>query len=598
MKHWLQINDLPIRYKLISHFLIISIIPIICLGFLINGIVERVIERQVSDNTLQLIGEVNKSIEFYINNIQSITYLIGFNEEVQYFLERDVEGEPNTSNEYQIQRFLRDFTTLSPEVAGIMVINSKGDYISNEYYAPSTQDLTEESWYKEAIENKGIFKIIGQPTGRSLSSLVNYQNDEVVSVVRAVVDPYTQDVLGVIMIDLKLRVIAETLVDVRLGKTGYLMVIDELGKEIYQQDDSLIKTIPRDWIEGKNSGTLSKEVDGQRLQLIYQKSPFTNWTTVGVFPLEETIFELREIRFYLIGFIFLLMVFGIHISYVLSNSLSHPITQLMRFMRKAEAGEFHVRYKEKRNDEIGMLGRSFNKMLQQINHLILLTKRHEREKRDAEFRSLQANINPHFLYNTLDTIQWMARKRDADDVADVVESLAKLFRIGLSKGRDIIPLEDELDHIRSYLMIQKTRYRNINYQIHVEESIRPLYVIKFILQPIIENAIYHGIKERRGPGNIVVTAQEKEGDLLITVEDDGTGMSEIQLEEMRQALREAIARTENKGETMNKKGYGMLNVQARIQLAFGERYGIHINSEEKVGTTVEILIPMQKNKID
>lgn len=596
MKHWIQVNNLPIRYKLISHFLIISIIPIICLGLLFNWTVERVLEEQVEKNTLQLIAKVNKTFEFYISNMQSITYSIGFNENIQNFLNVGDRDEHYFTNDYDIQRFLRNFTTLSPEVAGILVVNSKGDYISNEFYAPSVRDLTESSWYKEAVENKGIFKIIGQPNGRNLYSLVNYQNDEVVSVVRAIVDPYTQEVLGVILIDLKLRVIAEALVDVRLGKTGYLMVVDDQGQNIYQPNDPLIKTIPSEWVAEKTSGTFSKNVDEEQLQFIFQRSPFTDWITIGVFPSEETIFELHEIQFYLVTFIYLLMIFGIHISYFLSNSISRPIVQLMEFMRRAESGKLEVRYREKRNDEIGMLGRSFNKMLSQINQLIHLGRRHEKEKREAEFRSLQANINPHFLYNTLDTIQWMARKKKANDIAEVVESLANLFRIGLSKGRDMISLEEELNHIRSYLMIQKTRYRDkLNYQINVDESVRDLYVIKFILQPIIENAIYHGIKERRGSGHIAVSAQRKEGKLLIIIKDDGAGMSELVLQEMQQALHEAVTRTEDKGENRDKKGYGMLNVQARIELAFGNDYGMHISSKEKFGTTVEILLPLLKD---
>ncbi|MRH43816.1 HAMP domain-containing protein [Aquibacillus halophilus] len=592
MKRWIQINNLPIRYKLISHFLIISIIPIICLGLLINWAVERVLEEQVNENTLQLISKVNETFEFYMNNMQSITYYISYNEEVQEFFDQE-DQSMETDNEYEVQRYLRNFTTLSPEVAGLLVVNSEGNYVSNEFHVPSAQDLTEESWYQEAIENDGIFKIIGQPEDRSISSLVNYKNDEVVSVVRSVIDPYTQEVQGVILIDLKLRVIAETLVDVRLGKTGYLMVVDDQNQNIYQPDDPLVDTIPSEWIAGRNSGTFSKEINSQKLQFIFQQSPFANWTTIGVFPAEETIFEMREIQFYIVVFVFILMLFGIPVSYVLSSSISKPISQLMIFMRKAEEGNLEVRYKEKRDDEIGLLGRSFNKMLKQINQLLQLTERHERQKREAEFRSLQANINPHFLYNTLDTIQWMARKQKANDVAEVVETLAKLFRIGLSQGRDIITLSEEIEHIESYLLIQKTRYREkLNYQIDIDEGIRSLHVLKFLLQPIVENAIYHGIKERRGNGHIVVTTQEKEGKLSIIIQDDGVGISELELQEMRQALKEAITRTENQGETRDKKGYGMLNVQARILLAFGEGFGLYINSKKHVGTTVEVLLPI------
>lgn len=591
MKNLIQINNLPIRYKLISHFLIISIIPIICLGMLINWTVGRVVEEHVNKNTLQLISKVNETLEHYITNMQRITYFISYNDRIQDFL--DTDHSAPSQDEYEIQRYLRHFTTLLPEVAGIVVVNTAGEYVSNELYAPTSSNLTEESWYKEAVDNKGIFKIIGQPKGRSLSSLVNYKNDEVVSVVRAVIDPISQEVVGVILIDLKVRTIAETLVDVRLGKTGYLTVIDDQNRSIYQPDDPLIENIPIEWLKDKRSGTFSKEVDSQKLQFIYQRSPYSEWTIIGVFPTEETILEIKEIQFYLVVFVFIILLFGFPVSYVLSNSISKPIGQLMKFMRKAERGELGVRYIEKRDDEIGMLGRSFNKMLKQINELLRLTERHERQKREAEFRSLQANINPHFLYNTLDTIQWMARKQKANDVAEVVESLAKLFRIGLSKGRDMITLDKEIEHIESYLLIQKTRYREkLQYQIHVDEHVRSLYVLKFILQPIVENAIYHGIKERRGPGQITVNAQLKGEMLLLVIQDDGAGMSESQLQEIRLALKDAVRRTENQGETKHKKGYGLLNVQARIILAFGDEYGITIESEEKVGTRIEMLLPI------
>ncbi|WP_117169587.1 cache domain-containing sensor histidine kinase [Paraliobacillus sediminis] len=592
MKRWIQINNLPIRYKLISHFLLISIIPIICLGFLINSTVERVLEEQVNNNTSQLISKVNESLEFHINNMQSITYFIAANKDIQLFLNQNSEEE-SMVNEYDITDFLRNFTTISPEVAGLLVVNNEGNYMSNELYAPSGKNLTEEYWYQEAVDNKGIFKIIGKPEGRSITSLVNYRNDEVVSVVRAVVDPYTQEVLGVILIDLKVRVIAETVKDIRLGKTGYLMVIDDQNQTIYQPNEPLIDTIPDQWIDERTTGTFSKLVNDQKLQFIFHKSSFANWTTIGVFPAKETIFEIREIRYYLVIFVFIIMLFGIPVSYILSNSISKPISELMRFMRKAEEGNLAVRYHEKRHDEIGLLGRSFNKMLAQIDQLMRLTKRHERQKREAEFRSLQANINPHFLYNTLDSIQWMARKQKADDIAEVVESLAKLFRIGLSKGRDMIPLSEEIEHLESYLMIQKMRYREkLNYQIQVDESNRSLYVLKFILQPLVENAIYHGIKERRGLGHIIVTAHEKEQKLSIIIQDDGVGMSETQLEEIRQALSEAITRTENQEENRDKKGYGMLNVQARILLTFGEEYGIYMDSKKEIGTRVEIILPI------
>jgi two-component system, sensor histidine kinase YesM len=587
LKKWTQINNLPIRVKLISHFLLISILPIICLGLLVSWTVERVLEEDANENTQQIISKVNETFEFYISNMQSITYMIAFDDDIKDFL-----STGNKDNKYDMQQFLRNFTTISSEIAGILIVNKDGEYISNELYASPIIDLTETDWYEAAVQNNGIFHIIGRPDGRRLLSIVDYKNEDVVTVVRSVVNPFTNEVEGVILIDLKLRVIAESAKNVRLGKNGYLMVMDKTGENIYQPANSIINHIPMEWFDDTSSGNFVKEVNDENVQFIYQRSSFANWITVGVFPQRDTLFELKEINFYLVVFIFLIMLFGIPVSYYLSYTISKPIVQLMSFMQFVEKGNFQVRYNEKRLDEIGLLGRSFNKMIIRINELMHLAERQERQKREAEFRSLQANINPHFLYNTLDTIQWMARKQKALDVAEIVSALAKLFRIGLSKGRDMITVEEEIAHIDSYLAIQKVRYRDkLLYTVKLDDTVKKWYTLKFILQPIIENAIYHGIKEKRGQGIIEIIVEEKDSCIVMIVRDNGAGMSIEQLEEMRISLAEAIVRTEKADEIRNKKGYGLLNVQARIQLTYGKAYGMHIDSELGEGTIVTIRLP-------
>ncbi|MGO4540791.1 cache domain-containing sensor histidine kinase [Paenibacillus sp. 2TAB19] len=600
-----QMNNLPIRYKLIIMFLLISILPSIGLGLLIDYTVERIIGRQVNENTIQLIGKVNRSLEFYVSNMQNMTYLIAFDPGIKRFLEQQA------ADEYAMRKFLQGYTTLYSEIAGIMVVNAKGEYISNELYARSEKPLTEESWYKAASTDKGIFKIVGKPSGRNITSHASYTEDEVISVARAILNPDTQQVEGVVLIDLKLRVIAEAVKDVRLGKTGYLLVIDKDGSHIYSPTKPIIRDIPKEWALEGNVGSFAKTVQGEELQFIYRKSTFTDWTTVGVFSTKESALEVQEIRFYVISFVFFLSLLSIAAAIYLAYSMSRPINQLMSFMQKAESGDMTIRYWGEREDEVGQLGRSFNTMLAQVNRLLLLTELQGKQKREAELRSLQAHIKPHFLYNTLDTIHWMARKKGAEDVAEVVQSLSRLFRIGLSKGNDIIPLADEIEHIQSYLTIQKTRYKDkLNYTLDVEDDVQPLYVLKLLLQPIVENAIYHGIKERRGPGHITITAKSEEGALLLSITDDGKGMTQAKLASLRQALAGSVisevdgldtaamtAETmeTREGKELQGQGYGIQNVQARIRLTFGERYGLVIDSEEGVGTTVTIVHPILKD---
>ncbi len=629
----LEVNNWPIRYKLIVHFLLVSIIPSIALGVTIGLTVDHIVERQVNDHTLQLIHKVNQSLEHYAGNLQNMTYLIAFNPDVQAFLveenQWDVRNpnydnndnknieyrnsgggnfdleETNSNRQYRIRKFLQSFTTLYPEVAGILVVNSNGDYISNELYARTAANLTRESWYQEAVENEGIFKMIGTPSGRNLTSHVEYQDDEVISVVRAIMDPETNRAVGVILIDFKLRIIAETLKNVRLGKMGYLMIVDEQGNPIYRSLTNMNHRVPLDQFGDATTGTLIEKVDGEWLQFVYRKSNFTNWTTVGVFPGSESASEMRNIRFYLVSFVFIVCLFGITASYYLSLSISRPIGQLMSFMRKAESGDLHIRYTGSRKDEIGMLGRSFNRMLLQIQNLLKLTEQHERQKREAELRSLQAHIKPHFLYNTLDTVHWLARKKGAMEVAEVVESLSRLFRIGLSKGDDRIFLSEEIEHVRSYLNIQHVRYKEkLNWTIEVEPGLENVVVLKMILQPIVENAIYHGIKERRGPGNIHIRGEKQNGLLVLSVSDDGIGMKEETLQRLRQKLNEVEqaknTATENRDVSppalMRTSGYGILNVQERIRLTFGKRYGIQIESEYGKGTEVTIRLPLLQDK--
>lgn len=594
MKDRLQINNLTIHQKLISHFLLISIIPILVLWILINWSTERILEDKSNEATMQLISNVNETFNFYIDNLRTVSFLIERNDGSAAFFDRTEESnEMSLSFKDELRDYLNEFAILRPEIAGTLIVNSEGEYISNEFYVPAYHDLTQTSWYISAVQNKGVLKNVGRPIGRRFLSLVNYKNDEVVTVVKAVTDPETLEVKGVILIDMKLRVIAETVQKVQLGKNGYLMVVDKYGEIIYQPSRANFRSSLTEWMDGKTSGYFKKEIDAKQYQFIFQQSSFADWITIGVFPSEETVFELKDIKFYTTFFIFLIILFGLPVSYFLSRSISNPINHLATLVHEAETGKFHVRYKERRNDEIGMLGNSFNKMLKKITELLHLTELQEKKKRDAEFRSLQANINPHFLYNTLDTIQWMSRKQGAEDAAEVVDSLAKFFRIGLSKGHDIIPLEQELEHVESYLQIQLTRYRTkLSYQLTANDAVIKNRVLKFILQPIVENAIYHGIKERRGPGMINIDVNEQAGNLIICVKDDGKGMTSDQLAEIRKSLANSIELTKDREYSEEGKAYGLLNVHARIKLMYGEKYGIEIFSYENVGTEVKIVLPI------
>ncbi|QDY85812.1 sensor histidine kinase [Paenibacillus polymyxa] len=629
----LRLRNMPLRYQLMLLFLLFGIVPSLGLGLLVNWTVERIVERQVENHTMQLIGKVNEALDTKMENLQNMTYLIAFNPEIGDFLKgrtladghaghtsgaapenqgkqaqqpllnqspgskQVVSSVQEQDTLYEMKQFLQGFTTLYPEIAGILIVNEKGDYISNEMYARSTHSLTEEDWYTQAAQHAGIFTVLGQPSHRNVTTHVRYKDSEIVSVVRSITDSETGHVLGVIMIDLKLRAVSQAARDVTLGKSGYVMVTDAEGRSVYMPDMPLIERIPPQWFGTGDSGMFTREAGGRELLFMFQASEFTGWRTVGVFPARESTLEVRQIQFYVVCFVFIVCLFGLTASLRLSSSIARPIFRLMSYMRKAETGDLTVRQWSERGDEIGMLGRSFNRMLEQIRRLMSLSELRERQKRDAELRSLQEHIKPHFLYNTLDTIHWMARKNGADDVSDMVGALSKLFRLGLSKGDDFIPLHSEIEHISSYMQIQQTRYRDrLRWELNVPDELKDMFVLKLMLQPVVENAIYHGIKARRGPGTICVEAKAEDDKLLLTVRDDGAGMTPERLRELREWLEKPLeameGRQKQKGVRTNGRSYGMLNVQARIRLSFGEEYGIALDSKEGAGTCVTITHPL------
>lgn len=606
----LRLRNMPLRYQLMLLFLLFAIVPSVGLGLLVNWTVERVVERQVEGHTMQLIGKVNEALNSKMENLQNMTYLIAFDPEIDAFMNdkmplndeagiepmnMDTNAETEQNRLYGIKQTLQGFTTLYPEIAGIVLVSASGDYISNEMYPRAEQSLIQENWYQKASANPGIFTVLGQPKERNLTTHVRYKDDEIVSVARSITDEASGRVRGVIMIDLKLRSVSQAARNVTLGKSGYVMVTDAEGQSVYKPEHPLIEHIPTDWFPSGESGTFTADTEGGTLLFMYQSSTFTGWRTVGVFPTRDSISEVRQIQFYVVSFVFVVCLFGLSASLWFSRSIAQPIFRLMSYMRRAETGNLRPGRWSDRADEIGMLGNSYNRMLAQIRQLISLNELRERQKRDAEMRSLQEHIKPHFLYNTLDTIHWMARKEGAEDVSVMVGALSRLFRIGLSKGQDYIPLHSEIEHMTSYLQIQQTRYRDrLQYTLNIPEEMRDLFVLKLLLQPLIENAIYHGIKGRRGPGHIRVEARLEHNRLLLTVQDNGAGMSNERLAEMQQLLEAPLASLETSSPGITGKSYGMLNVQARLRLSFGDEYGVVLESQEGEGTSVTIIHPLMR----
>jgi len=273
------------------------------------------------------------------------------------------------------------------------------------------------------------------------------------------------------------------------------------------------------------------------------------------------------------------------ISILITKSLTVPIRELCLSTELVAKGNFEIRTGDMKGNEIAVLGDSFNRMVVQIGELILGIKEEQKQKRNMELKLLQSQINPHFLYNTLDNIMWLAEDGKTTDVISMVTSLSDFFRTTLSEGRDRITLEEEINHVRSYLEIQQFRYRDImRFSISLPEELKPIEIVKMTLQPLVENALYHGLKYKRNLGSIQINVVLLEDKIRIAIEDDGIGMTE----EKQKEVRERLSSFESKNES---KSFGLGNVQERMVLNYGLEYGLEFKSDYGVGTTFYVTIP-------
>lgn len=394
---------------------------------------------------------------------------------------------------------------------------------------------------------------------------------------------------GVLLIHLKYSTLAEQC-GVNLGEDGYVYLVDRNGNLVYHPAYELMASGRRQESYAKAAaapdGSYKETLEGQRRTVILGTTGYTGWRVVGVVP--ETALDMSGVRQGLVltaifsGFFLILTL----VNYFLSRLLTDPIARLEasvnRVEREADAAIYVGGTWETRQ-----LGESIRKMVAEMRKLADDVAAEHEAKRKTELNALQAQINPHFLYNTLDIIVWMVENEQPREAVKLVTALARFFRISLSGGRNIIPVRDELEHVKNYLMIQEMRYKNkFHYEIQAQPETLELSTIKLMLQPIVENAIYHGMEYMEDSGTILVTAEMKDGDLQIVVSDNGLGMTPEQAAKL-------LTGDPMRPDTRRKpgSGVGLKNVQSRIHLYFGEQYGLTIDSEPDEGTRAIIRLP-------
>jgi len=552
---------------------------------------QNAIINNSTEYTSQLVTQANSEVDSYIQYMKNVSLMLTTNSDVSKFL-FDEKADDNTREEYH-NAIVEQFDTLSksrPDICNIGIYHSNYRYIfnANDSKINPNTNLSKLDWYQKTLEAGGRTFL----STSHVQTIVDGSYDWVITLSNTLKNPSTQNREGFLFIDLNYSAIKGLCEKINLGRKGYVFILDENGNIVYHPKQELIfnnletECIDKVMTLDENSNSFITKNNGEKILYTVSTSDKTGWTIVGTAYLSELNSKSSETQ--LIYLILAVSLFAVAFitSRLISRTITQPIHALQDSMSRVVQGQFETNIvSDSGLNEIVSLTNSFNVMTHEIQALIAENIEEQRQKRKSELNALQSQINPHFLYNTLDSIIWMAETGENKDVVLMTSSLAKLFRQSISNDNELILIKQELEYTRSYLTIQQMRYKDtLDFKIEVDEEIMDFKIVKLILQPLVENAIYHGIKFKEHKGTVWINGFMEDNCVIITISDDGIGMNEEQLKHI----------FDKKAKGSKNNGVAINNVQNRLRLYYGDGFGLTYESEKGIGTTVYVRIPARK----
>ncbi|MGO8693937.1 MAG: sensor histidine kinase [Rectinemataceae bacterium] len=586
-----------IQSSLIESFAVLIVFTIVLLGAVSIYFFKKTIVGIAEQNTMQLVSQLNRVIDNYITYMDDIALVLVNNADVKAYMGSPERSPPRLRR--RIGQFLGSVKTVRKDIDGIFLLpqlRPGGDARTGLILAASPGGAINPDFdfhdrygaYEAELESGGAIV-----TSAHVENVLDDRYTWVISLIRRL---RTENHLGYVMVDLNYAIIKDLCRDIRLGKSGYVFIVDRGGDIVYHPLQQLVygglKSEDIGDILRLHGGYLTTKVDGRDLLYTAADSSQTGWTVVAVSYMDELFAGFKDAEYSFA----MLALFCIFVATVLSSfismRISRPIESLRRSMQQVESGVFDIDISVNCSNEVSQLAYDCNIALKTVRDLIERNRRDEELKRILELRALQAQINPHFLYNTLDSIIWMIELDERAQAIDVTSSLAKFFRLGINRGSEIITIRTEIEYLGTYLTIQKARYKNkLDYEIALPPELFEFRLLKLLVQPLVENAIYHGIKNKDGAGLIRVSGTLSGATLAISVSDNGVGMSPERLE----AVRREIERPESGERALTEEdkggGVGLRNVQERIRLYSGKGFGLSFESTPGQGTVVSIRVP-------
>ena len=573
-----------------SIFMAISVL-VLCAVVIVTAVSMRYTRSSIFENsvvyTKTIIQQMTQNIDSYIDYMDNIALMVSESDDVQNFLFSD-----NDSSEFR-KRLSSQYSTIlnsRNDIRNLGVLCVGGKYLVNE----GTQtlnpylDIEGQEWYQKAMSSEGASSL----TSSHVQHVIQGERPWVITLSRRIPNNLDngKDRDGIFFIDLNYSAISGLCDNNSIGEKGYIFIVDENGNIVYHPQQKQLynelQTENIDIVMNADSDTvITDNSDNGKLYTI-SRSEKTGWTVVGCMNVGELMKNSRQAQSIYILMAAALVVIALLISNLIARNITLPIQRLRDSMAKVQEGDFETADVEVVSEnEIGSLTTSFNVMTHRIQELMEQNIYEQKEKRKSELKALQSQINPHFLYNTLDSIIWMAEGKKNEEVVLMTASLARLLRQSISNEDELVSVGQEVEYARSYLTIQKMRYKDkLEFQIDVAPEISKVMIIKLVLQPIIENAIYHGLKYKESRGLLIVHGYAENDRAVLEIIDNGVGMDQQTLDHI----------FERHKVNYHSNGVGVYNVQKRLQLYYGSDFGITYRSRVGEGTMATITIPMNQ----
>ncbi|MGM0792475.1 MAG: sensor histidine kinase [Bacillota bacterium] len=567
---------------LFQNALSISLIIGLTAVFTYNIAIKIQVNEAIRYNTV-MVTQISKSIDDMVESFNDVMDGVTFNNEIQRLLQikYDTGKEMHLLNKYLASQVV-DETVMFNEVDLINLYDTENLRV-NLRRSVNNKDF---NFFNELRPN--MYDSSGRVTWKVENSVIT-ANRLIYGI-----HSYKMDEIGYLTMSMKTSYLEDRIQKYDPTEERHIIILDQEGNVVLTNAEDSGNDAFTSWASDLDYNSIDSESsfvdipgDGRMIVNNYQ-SELTGWKIISLVSLNEIsagpVLIGRTI--FLIGFV--AIVIGIVVIWISTHYIVKPLNQLRLVMDEVEKDNFHVQVQINRKDELGRVGDSFNKMMNKINNLISDIYQKDINEKEAQLRALRAQINPHFLYNTLDAINWMAQFDKTDEVSKMTIALSRLLKSSISNNKEFIRLEEEAKYIDDYMTIQKIRFQDkIHYSMQIDEAAKNCLVPKLILQPIVENAMIHGLEKKLENGYLLIKGYVKNDLLHIQIIDNGVGMDERTMSALLKGV--YVNRDENKG-----TGNGILNVQNRIKLLFGREYGLKIDSNENVGSVFEMTLPVHR----